>query len=144
MVQSPDIDEAIFASLMSERRIVAKEQLNRTLQHLKPVFRRSENLHYAIIDDIDVHAAHFVDQPTKIAPVTGLEIYTVVPTLHWFGFKSHFRPTLAEVLIMLPEDLPSGVIAFELVGPITEDDFNRQQFAIEKGLHAANAILYTR
>lgn len=138
-----DVDAEMLDALLAQRRIIYREEMIETLRHIKPVVRRDTGLHKVDIGYRDVHYVSFLDDPIISDEPIALREYETILTLHRFGFASQFRPTLAEVIMMIPADLPANVIAFETIGPENEADLMWQATAIGKGFHVANTILYT-
>lgn len=70
-----------------------------------------------------------------------LEAARTVQTLHTFGYCGLFKPSIAEVLCQLPDDL-DGIVAFSIAGPGDATDLNNQKDCINAGFHRATVTLY--
>lgn len=65
-----------------------------------------------------------------------------VRTLHTYGYYGFFKPTIAEVLAQIPEELLGDAIAFKIKGPQDTDDLNDDKEALNQGFHVARTIIY--
>lgn len=65
-----------------------------------------------------------------------------INTYHTYGHPAMFKPSIAEVLAQIPDDLLGSVSAFEVSGPGHVDDINREREARDAGFHVAETILY--
>lgn len=75
-----------------------------------------------------------------------------IQTLHTYGYIGFFKPSIAEVLSQIPEQLVDQVIAFELHTTMIEvmffgwpqhvNDLNAESEASNAGYHVAYATLY--
>lgn len=77
--------------------------------------------------------------------VTDLEVLCEIRTYHGFGYHGLFKPSIAEVLACIPDNLIELVGAFELVAkPETSTDLNFQLEYVNAGFHQAVARLYKK
>lgn len=67
---------------------------------------------------------------------------TEIRTLHTYGSPCFFKPSVAEVLAQIPDDMLEGVVAFETRGPSDVADMNRESEALNAGFHVARTRLY--
>jgi hypothetical protein len=63
-------------------------------------------------------------------------------TLHSFSYAGFFKPSVAEVIAQIPEEVRDEVVAFLVEGPDTVDDINREREARDAGFHVAKTTLY--
>jgi hypothetical protein len=73
-----------------------------------------------------------------------LKVVGRIFTLYEYGYYGFFKPSIAEVLAMIPEHLEDVVVAWELIGPNNADDLSRQLAAVYDGYQVATAILYAK
>jgi hypothetical protein len=140
----PEVTDDVIEKLLSQRQIIPREGIEKRLTQLAPVARDGGNLYPLSMFYPDVHRANFLTSPPKCQALPDLTVHSTVVTLHRYGYANKFAPTLAEVIIMLPKDLPPEIIAFETVGPKSQADFLRQTVAVKMGFHVASTILYSR
>lgn len=69
---------------------------------------------------------------------------TRITTYHTWGYYGFFKPSVAEVLQQIPDDLLSKVEYFLVLGPDDATALNEQRDAIDQGFHRATTILYRR
>lgn len=55
-----------------------------------------------------------------------------------------FKPSIAEVLAQIPEELIEQTVAFETIGPADADALNKERDALNAGFHVATTRLYGR
>ena len=67
--------------------------------------------------------------------------------LHSFGYYGFFKPSIAEVLAQIPEDVLAhfNIDAFEIIDiPTSSGDLNKFIKALEDGFHVSTVRLYIR
>lgn len=67
--------------------------------------------------------------------------------LHSFGYHGFFKPTVAEVLAQIPEEVIHHftIDAFEIIDkPTSSGDLNKYREAMEQGYHVSIVRLYIR
>ncbi|MBN1326214.1 hypothetical protein JW977_04545 [Candidatus Falkowbacteria bacterium] len=132
---------------------ISEEKLNKLCQRIKPVIRfsrkgkklfRSSVGAPRYIKQVDPHDA-FLWDPKLGKKVKGLKRLSDIFTYHTFAYASFFKPSIAEVIAQIPEDLLDKVVAFEIIGgPRTSDDLNNNPEATHAGYHVATTRLYIR
>lgn len=137
----PDISDEQLQELLTRKRKLTSNQISNMLASIKPVVRCPSGLRF--IEDVDPHGVSFLWDPQLREPADRLKKIGVIHTLHGFGYYGFFKPSIAEVLSMIPEDLLDRVGAFEVIGPGDMNDLRRQWPAIEAGYHVAITILYS-
>lgn len=80
-------------------------------------------------------------KPADVAPA--FKEVAEIQTFHTYGYIGFFKPSIAEVLAQIPEQLLDRVIAFELkTTPSHVNDLNAESEASNAGYHVAYATLY--
>ncbi len=103
----------------------------------------SGRLHY--IRPVDPRSVAYTWEPKHTKEARGLQPIRDITTLHTYGFYGFFKPSIAEVLAQIPEDILDSVVAFEIVKhPETADDLNKDIDALNAGFHVATTRLYTK
>ena len=131
---------------MTERSIasipaISRERVIELVEQIQPLVERDGELWR--IAPCDPWKVAFSWSPSLRSRATGLEAVRTIRTLHTFGAPVFFKPTVAEVLAQLPDDL-EGVVAFSTEGPDDADDLNREIEALNAGFHVATTTLYRR
>jgi hypothetical protein len=74
-------------------------------------------------------------RPKLWGRTSDLGYFASISTYHTFGYQGFFKPSVAEVLAQIPEDLLGQTVAFEVLGPSR---------ATADGYHVATTRLYER
>lgn len=139
-LRTPDIDDARLQELLNLQRELSDSEIASMLDHVRPVVCRGEKLYY--IELVDPRTIAFTWDPQPIVEATNLAPFATLYTLHSYGYYGMFKPSLAEVLAMIPQQLINVVAAFETNGPDDAQDLRRQWAATDAGWHVANTTLY--
>lgn len=139
-VRTPDVDRGLLDVLLAYKRTLTDDQIASMLEHIHPVVRSDGELYY--IRPIDPRNVSFIWDPTTTKVATDLNEITKIFSLHTWGYYGMFKPSVEEVLSMIPQHMIDKVRAFEIVGPEDVDDLNRQYEAVDAGYHVAVVILY--
>lgn len=118
---------------------ISKERVIELLDTLRPVMQRGCELWY--IAAVAPWSIAFTWCPIPTVEANDLEVVRTIPTLHTFAAPVFFKPTIAEVMAQLPEDL-DGVVAFSTQGPADADEMDDD--AYRAGFHLATTTLYRR
>lgn len=99
-----------------------------------------------VLFDFTNEADHFDESyPWKAQEYRPLETPVAelrrIRTLHRFAYYGFFKPSVAEVLQQIPEELLEQTDYFLVRGPKTADDLNKSN-TLSMGFHAAETILY--
>ncbi|MFA6570038.1 MAG: hypothetical protein WCT77_02245 [Bacteroidota bacterium] len=87
----------------------------------------------------------FTWDPKPDTVAEGLKPLLDIRTYHAFAFYGFFKPTIAEVIAQIPNDILDQVVAFEIIKhPETTEDLNNEKEAINAGYHVATTRLYTK
>ena len=139
---APNVDEQLLAVLLAYKRELSDEELADLAQRIRPVVR-DENGRCFYIEAVDPRKEAFTWSPTLTDEAAdgagGIVRIATIYTLHSYGAPSLFKPSIAEVISMIPQHLLGKVIAFETVCP---DDVGGQRSALAKGYHVAVTHLY--
>lgn len=138
---SPDVDEDELADLLALRRALSDEELKSMMHRLKPVVRGGGELY-----EVDVKEAsdNYLYQPQLVGdPVDEPRLLFSITTLHPFSNCYRiFCPTPADVFAMMSSDASGMASFFEIIGPESEADLERQMAAVKRGFHAATTNFY--
>ena len=113
------------------------------LAAMKPIVHRDGKKYF--IEPVDVANAKrkdFVFGATLAEEATVPTEIAKIFTLHTYEYYGFFKPSLEEVLTMIPPNMLDTAKAFETVGPEDASDLNRQPAAMDEGYHVAVTILY--
>lgn len=121
---------------------IPDEQLQELVDRIRPVVRRDGQLFY--IEPPDPRRVSFLWDPVLTGEATDLVEIGVVPTLHTWGYYGFFKPSVAEVIRMIPHHLIGAAVAFEIDGPDDADDLNGTWAVVEGGCHLARTTLYRK
>jgi len=113
---------------------ITDERLAELLARIRPVHRFDGELCY--IKPVDPRRIAFTWDPKKDMRADGLVALQYVMTCHDYGHPSLFKPSVAEVLAQIPEDIVDEVVAFETS---RDADFDRGL-----GCHVTTTIFYGR
>ncbi|MGE5312747.1 MAG: hypothetical protein ACM3MA_01920 [Acidobacteriota bacterium] len=139
--QVPDVDRAALEDLLNRKRPLTDQVMRHMLTTIRPVVRRDGELRYIEIPE-DLKGVAFTWSPKITESADGLTEVGRVHTLHTWAYYGCFKPSLEEVLTMIPPDMLDTAKAFETVGPEDASDLNRQPAAMDEGYHVAVTILY--
>lgn len=139
---SIQVDKQQFNELLLKKRELTDAQIEEMLKTIKPTVRQEDGLYY--IESVDARNTDFTYRPTFAERAQRLTEVARILTLHSFAYVGLFKPTIAEVLSMIPESLIGEVKAFETVGPENSLDLHDQQVAGDASYHVAMTVLYNR
>jgi hypothetical protein len=111
-------------------------------EHIFPVIPKHGKLFH--IKPVDPRKIAFTWDPKLREEATGLVELTTIRTLHGFGYHGFFKPSIAEVLTQIPDDLVPRVVAFSTEGPGAASDLNEDLLALDAGYHVGTTTLYGR
>lgn len=139
------IDGDKFRSLLTQTRpLEGYDEVSTMLEDIRPAVRLGDNHYYVDLDRIDVQYGNLNDRTIAVEPEpVSLCEHSRMLTLHRFTFGNRFEPYTAEVLAMLPFDLPESIKAFEILNPFEAGGgIDDQRVALNHGFHVAWTILY--
>lgn len=120
-----------------------KDFVEKWAKKIKPlIYREGKVSHFKNkAENHFTHSFPWEAKPTKEA--TGLEEVGRIWTLHTWAYYGFFKPTLAEVIVQIPQDLLEKVDYFLVRGPEDASDLNKTwKYVGDKGVHVAQTILY--
>jgi hypothetical protein len=113
---------------------ITNERLAELLVRIRPVCQFEGRLHY--IRPVDPRRIAFLWDPQSDGMADNLVALECVMTRHDYGHPSLFKPTIAEVLAQIPEDVVDRVVAFETS--------RNADFDEHSDCHVTSTILYGR
>lgn len=147
----PEVDRRFLSVLRSKRdEYIPDSELYGLMRRIRPVISDDHGRRFYIDPGHprDVNIApdqdHIVME--RADGVGGIVYHSTIYTLHFIGRgrSAEFQASFAEVVEMIPSHLILKVVAFEIIGPRTDEDFGRQSVAINAGFHVAATHLYVR
>lgn len=122
-------------------------------ERIKPLVMRDGELWH--IQPVDLRRIAYTWDPTVTHKAEGLVPFAEIKTLHKFSYHGFFKPSVAEVLACIRvadlnaktmgDAIHGKAVAFHISsGPENADDLNREQEALNAGLHVATTTLYTK
>lgn len=129
---------------MSDRQYipeVPKKVIRKRAKRIKPVYEFDGKKRF--IKKVKLFSTAFTWDPKPRKKARKLVALQDITTYHTWAFYGFFKPTIAEVLAQIPEDVLDKVVAFEIVmKPETADDLNKDKEALNAGYHVATTRLY--
>lgn len=117
------------------------EELNRRAERIRPLVSYSDGLWF-------IKPQHLTDvaylwKPTKDIKAPEMQVIGQFRCLHTYGHPSLFKPSIAEVLWQIPEEMLDRAKAFELTtAPRNSDDLNAASDALNQGFHVSTINVY--
>lgn len=121
---------------------ISDQRLAELAPRIRPVTIRDGTFWF--IKPYDPRKTAFSWKPTLDVPAGPLTALRRVGTMHSFSFYGFFKPSVAEVLAQIPEDLIEQAIAFHTVGPRDAEELNQQMEHINAGFHLAQTTFFRR
>lgn len=129
---------------------ITDEELMKRYTRIKPIaeingtkyWLREYTLHelrkYSYIWYVEYDKTHPVDMRNlQVVPRHDFECF------HTYGYPGFFKPSIAEVLSQIPQELLDNVQAFEIIHePRTAKDFYKNHEAFSQGFHSSTVRLY--
>lgn len=122
---------------------ITEERLKELAKRIRPVVRNRNNA-LAYIKPCDLRKVAFTWDPKITRKADNLVKHATIKTLHTWAYYGMFKPSIAEVLAQIPEDLIEDTVAFETIGPQDANDLNNQRDAVNEGFHIATTRLYSK
>ncbi len=139
-MRSPSVNDPSLLLLQANRRVLSDAELDELSSRISPLVREGDDLYR--IEPVEPRHVSFIWDPQFVDKMEAWQPIGRIQTLHSLDHGGRFKPTIAEVLCMIPEELMSEVTAFEVFGPEDAADLRRQRPAIQAGFHVATTILY--
>lgn len=123
---------------------ISDERLSDLAVAIRPVYRLKGSLVFMRYPKSNIHlrTRSFLWAPKPAGRALALEQICVLNTLHTWNYYGIFKPSIAEVLAQIPNELTSVAVAFETIGPADAAELNTQHEALHAGFHVARTILY--
>ena len=121
---------------------ITEEKLNNLIQKIVPVVRENNKLYLIEIPDLRSIAYTWDYKITE--ECNNLKEITRIKTNHYCGYYGLFKPSIAEVLSQIPEDLIDEVAAFEIISDICSGTDDEIKIFNEGNGHLATTILYEK
>jgi len=97
------------------------------------------------IKPVDVFAEAFTWDSEPASNATGLKPLCDITTYHPYGYYGFFKPSIAQVILQIPQEHLDTVIAFEIVkSPDIPDGLDPESDVLNAGYHVATTRLYVR
>lgn len=124
---------------------ITDERLKELMDQIKPVIEFDGAKHY--IRKCHPRNEAYTWDAKKAAKAPPLKEVASIRTYHRYGHPSMFKPSIAEVLAQVadqvPEEALADIIAFEIVKrPMEAKDLNEEKRALNAGFHVATTVLY--
>lgn len=120
---------------------IDSKRLTKLASKIRPTIRHENKLFY-IKPPKDLAKTPFLWEPKMNGEASNLKPVITIMTLHQFGYYGLFKPSIAEVLAQMPVELENQAVAFEVSGPKTVDDLNKDIEALSAGYHVASTTFY--
>lgn len=133
---TPNVNKELFEKLLASKRELSNNELAELVRKIRPVVRDKNGRCY-YIKPVDPREVAFTWDPVLTEEATRITRIETIHTLHSFGYYGMFKPSIAEVLSMVPQNLLDKVIAFETIGPSDMSDLKRQWAAVNANYHVA-------
>ena len=133
--------------------VISDEELMRRYLKIKPVTDAHGKKYWLRNYSIDEmrNTSFFCRRITDISTAVGEALsnhtYYDFQCLHTFGYHGFFKPSVAEVLAQIPQDIYEQYVidAFELIDiPTSVDYLNKFKNATKQGFHVSIVRLYIR
>jgi hypothetical protein len=118
-----------FKILSFEIPEISDERLEKLTARIRPIVAIDDEYHF--IEPVDPRGVSFIWDPKPTEKASGLTQIAVIPTLHSYGYYGIFKPSIAEVLAMIPHTIID-----------TSADLNAQGSIVDGGYHLAQTTLY--
>ena len=120
---------------------VSKEVLTERAKKVRAVVEFGRKKHF--IQEQNIFTTAYTWEPKKAGKANGLVPLQDVKTYHTWTYYGFFKPTIAECLAQIPDEIFDQVVAFEIIrGPESADDFNEDKEAFNAGHHVAVTRYY--
>lgn len=120
---------------------VSEEKIKELFSRIKPVIDYNGVKKY--IKDVDPFNISYIWSPKTKGIANNLIAIKDIITYHSYGYYGLFKPSIAEVLAQIPDDIVDKVDAFEIIEhPECAEDLNDNSDALNDGFHVAKTRLY--
>ena len=119
---------------------ISEEKLNNLIEKIVPVVREDNKLYQIKIPDLRKTAYTWDFEMTE--ECNNLKEVIRIKTHHYCGYYGFFKPSIAEVLAQIPEDLIGKVNAFEIISDTDSGTDDEIKIFKEGNGQLATTILY--
>ena len=119
---------------------ISDERIKELCATIKPLVRVDGEL--CFIEMPHPRDVSFIWDPMITGKVSGIQTIAEITTYHTYAYYGFFKPSIAEVLAQIPEEYIGRVTTYEVNGPETAEDLNRNLDALNAGYQVARTILY--
>ena len=120
---------------------INEEKLMCLAYKIMPVIRKDDKLYSIEIPDLRNVA--YTWEPKIVKECYNLKEITKIKTHHYCGYYGFFKPSIAEVLAQIPEDLIDMVDAFEIINNVDSEEDEIKIFSEGNG-QLATTVLYKK
>jgi hypothetical protein len=128
---------------------ISEERLRELYSRIKPLVEEKDGNKYTLeeftpkdLREISYYWNHEKNRK-DIIDTNDLETIQDFPCLHTWGYYGLFKPSIAEVLSQMPEDVAEEADFFEIVEwPKDADDLNKQKEILNAGFHLSRVRAY--
>ena len=121
---------------------ISDEKLNSLIKKIIPVVRENNKLYYIKIPNLRNIAYTWDYKITE--EYDNLKEITRIKTHHYCGYYGLFKPSIAEVLAQIPEELINKVNAFEIINDVCSGTDDEIKIFNNGNGHLATTILYEK
>lgn len=120
--------------------------IERLLRIAPLAFTRGKDEYLSHIKPVDPYSVAFTWDPKFTKPADDMNPKPIgtIKTLHRYAYYGFFKPSIAEVLSQIPDDLVERTAGFSVSGPDSADDLNDELLALDAGFHIATTTLYEK
>ena len=121
---------------------ISRERVIELVERIHPLVEKHGSLwHIAPVDPWEIA---FSWGPTLRHEALDFVPGVTFPTLHAYGAPVFFKPSIAEVLAQIPEEIIDEVDAFSVKGPEGAAELRKESKALNAGFHVAQTTLYKK
>ena len=121
---------------------ISDEKLNSLIEKIVPVVKENDKFYQIEIPNLRNIA--YTWEPKIIKECDNLKEIKRIKTHHYCGYYGMFKPSIAEVLSQIPEDLIDKVNAFEIINDVNSGTDTEIKIFREGNGHLAITILYEK
>ena len=122
---------------------ITNRKLEELFTNLQPLYLRGVEL-WRMARPASLRDVSYIWDP-KLTERVSEERLTVLGhfrCLHTWAYYGFFKPSVAEVLSQVPETFLPEAQLFQIFGPETSDDLNKESQALNAGFHVSTVVLY--
>jgi hypothetical protein len=121
-----------------------KLHIEELARRIKPVARKADGRPFVCAVRNPLRQAYLWDPQYK-KEILHLRPLCDIQTYHSWGYYGFFKPSVAEIIAQIPDDILDVVAGFEIISwPQTSEDLNSQWGCVVEGYHKATTRLYSK